>query len=40
MADKNSEYISFGDKRNTIIKINFPWSLREMFLDASELSLA
>ena len=30
----------FGDKRDTIIKINFPWSLREMFMDASELSLA
>ncbi len=30
----------FGDVRDTIIKINFPWSLREMFLDGSELSLA
>ncbi|BBB33246.1 cfa cyclopropane-fatty-acyl-phospholipid synthase [Thermotomaculum hydrothermale] len=30
----------FGDLKDTIIKINFPWSLREMFIDASELSLA
>ncbi len=30
----------FGDLRDTVIKINYPWSLREMFMDASELSLA
>ncbi len=30
----------FGRNRESVIKINYPWSLREMFMDASELSLA